>query len=77
MKNIKKLNLKAIIESVYFLDGEKYIKDRLNKLLTSEIKDCGFLPDEPTTRIISWVDSDLEGIVLYIPADQRAYMTTI
>jgi hypothetical protein len=80
MKNKNKLNIEALIKSAWFIDGEKYIKERFDKLIKLEYKDIGFLPDEfeeGKTKIITWTDSDLEGIVLYVPAKARAYMTII
>lgn len=74
---MKKFNIEGVIKSAYFIDGEKYIKERMDKLLTSEYRVVGCLPDEPDTKIIDWVDPELEGIVLYIPAQARAYMTVM
>ena len=79
MKKLNKLNIEALIKSAIIIDGEHYIKDRFDKLINSEYKDYGFLPDvgeEGKTRIIGWT-GELEGIVLYVPAQARAYMTVI
>ena len=76
----KKYNIRAIINSCYFLDGEKYIKERLEKLVSSPYKMQGYLPElemNEKVRIVVWEDRELEGIVLYLPMTQRPYMTTI